>query len=105
MPIPTPWLSRPARLSITSIGLLVGGGFAFIYLVLFPSSAAALPGTWTVASGSRAGYRVREQLAGIAAQSDAVGRTQSITGTATISDTGATLSVTGAMFTVDVSTL
>src|SRR5260370_24622644 len=45
------------------------------------SDSAAAAGTWTVASGSVAGYRVREQLASFAAPSDAVGRTSAITGT------------------------
>jgi hypothetical protein len=39
-----------------------------------PASAAQLAGTWTVSSGSVAGYRVREQLARLPAQSDAVGQ-------------------------------
>lgn len=37
-------------------------------------------GEWTIAAGSVAGYRVREKLARLPAQSDAVGRTESITG-------------------------
>jgi polyisoprenoid-binding protein YceI len=43
-------------------------------------------GTWTVASGSEAGYRVREKLANLPAQSDAVGRTSEVTGTFVIED-------------------
>src|SRR5713226_5957497 len=48
------------------------------------SDSAAAAGTWTVASGSQAGYRVREQAASLAAPSDAVGRTSAITGTLTL---------------------
>lgn len=44
--------------------------------------AAALTGTWQVVSGSEAGYRVRERLAALPAQNDAVGRTQAVTGSA-----------------------
>ena len=48
-----------------------------------PASAApsttttdgAVAGTWTVTTGSEAGYRVRERLANLAAETDAVGRT------------------------------
>ena len=43
-----------------------------------PSSDAvdgAVAGTWTITAGSEAGYRVREQLANLPAESDAVGRT------------------------------
>jgi hypothetical protein len=38
------------------------------------SSDSALAGTWTVAEGSETGYRVREQLASLPAESDAVTR-------------------------------
>lgn len=41
-----------------------------------------LAGTWTVGAGSQAGYRVKETLAGQAAE--AVGRTDQVTGTLTI---------------------
>src|SRR5437870_11164860 len=69
------------------------------------STPGAAAGTWTVASGSQAGYRVREQLAGLSAPSDAVGRTSSVHGSITIAPTGATYSVTAGSITVDVNTL
>ena len=101
---------------------------AFVYFVLFPSkappplslttsspgasstatqslSSAQIPGTWTIASGSVAGYRVREQLAFLQAPDDAVGRTSSIRGSAVLSGSGSSLMVTSASFTVDVSSL
>ncbi len=62
-------------------------------------------GTWTVAAGSVAGYRVREQLVFAPALSDAVGRTSAITGTMTLTQAGGVYSVTAASFSVDVSTL
>ena len=68
-------------------------------------SAASLPGTWTIGADSVVGYRVREKLASLSAESDAVGRTSGITGSATIASSGAMLSVTGAEFTVDMTTL
>ncbi len=101
-------------------------GVLFVYFVLFshsapaplalsaPASTAAaspavtssdIPGTWTVAAKSVAGYRVREQLAFLQAPSDAVGRTSAITGTATITGTPAALVVSTATFTVDVQSL
>jgi polyisoprenoid-binding protein YceI len=72
-----------------------------------PTSVATtgLAGTWKVASGSVAGYRVREQLAFLSSPSDAVGRTSSITGTATLTDSASNLAVTTTSFTVDVSSL
>ena len=69
------------------------------------ASASAGVGTWTVGTGSVAGYRVREQLAGLAAPTDAVGRTSSVTGSFTLTQSQQGYSVTAASFTVDVSTL
>src|SRR5437763_8010929 len=73
-------------------------------------STAAIPtgdltGTWTVADGSVAGYRVREKLAALPAPSDAVGRTGAITGQVTITGRGGAYSAGNATFTVDVSQL
>jgi polyisoprenoid-binding protein YceI len=70
-----------------------------------PIAAAGLPGTWTIGADSVVGYRVRERLASLSADSDAVGRTSSITGSVTIAASGATLSVTAADFSVDMTTL
>jgi polyisoprenoid-binding protein YceI len=42
-----------------------------------------------VADGSEAGYRVREQLAGLSAESDAVGRTNDVSGAITVVETDA----------------
>jgi polyisoprenoid-binding protein YceI len=67
--------------------------------------AASVPGTWTVGADSIVGYRVRERLASLSADSDAVGRTSSITGTATIAGSGTSLTVTKADFSVDMTSL
>jgi len=67
--------------------------------------AASIPGTWSVGANSIVGYRVRERLASLSADSDAVGRTSSITGSATITSSGSTLTVTKADFSVDMTTL
>ncbi len=98
-------------------------GFAFIYFVLFPTSspkpfkltvsrhATAVPsgtsltGTWTIASGSVAGYRVREKLGFLPAESDAVGRTSEITGHATIVESRGAVRITAAAFKVNVYSL
>ena len=69
------------------------------------SDSAAAAGTWTVTSGSLAGYRVREQLAAFAAPSDAVGRTSAITGTFALTQATSGYTVGTAAFTVDVSKL
>jgi polyisoprenoid-binding protein YceI len=56
-------------------------------------------GTWNVASGSIVGYRVNEVLFG--QSHTAVGRTDSITGSMTVSGT----TITGASFTVDMTSV
>jgi len=98
-------------------------GFAFIYFVLFPTSspkpfslAASAPvapvssrtpfaGRWTIAAGSLAGFRVREKLGFLPAESDAVGRTSAITGTAMLAEAKHVVTITAASFKVDVSEL
>ena len=67
--------------------------------------ASGLDGTWTVAAGSEAGYRVREKLAALPATSDAVGRTESVTGTVAVTGSGAQLVADSVNVEVDVSTL
>lgn len=64
-----------------------------------------LTGTWTIAPGSIVGYRVREQLASLSAESDAVGRTEAISGELTLSGDDAALELTSASFSVDMTTL
>jgi polyisoprenoid-binding protein YceI len=103
---------------ILAVVVLGIAAFAGVYLLFFnedsPDEFVLTPedeqdepatddvnGTWTVAAGSEAGYRVREQLANLPAQSDAVGRTTDVTGTMTIEGN----TVTEATFEVDVTTL
>jgi polyisoprenoid-binding protein YceI len=68
-------------------------------------SSAGKGGRWNVATGSQAGYRVREKLAFLPAQSDAVGRTSSVTGGALLSESKGTVTITEASFDVAVNTL
>src|SRR5687767_7996321 len=63
-----------------------------------------LAGTWTIAGGE-AGYRVREKLASLPAQSDAVGRTTAITGQVTIAGESGSYTAGNADFTVEVAQL
>jgi polyisoprenoid-binding protein YceI len=63
------------------------------------AAATPLPGTWTVAGGSRAGYRVNEVLLG--QDNVAVGRTNSVAGQLTIRRT----TVTAGTFTVKMDTI
>lgn len=103
--------------------------FLIVYFVIFPTSSpkpfklttstaapaattssaavssAGKGGRWNVATGSQAGYRVREKLAFLPAQSDAVGRTSSVTGGALLSESKGTVTITEASFDVAVNTL
>jgi len=69
------------------------------------ATAADLAGTWSVGDGSVVGYRVREQLGGLSALTDAVGRTSSVTGSATLDAAGDALRVTEASFEADLTQL
>jgi polyisoprenoid-binding protein YceI len=68
-------------------------------------SDGRVAGTWTVGANSVAGYRVREQLANLPAESDAVGRTDRITGSITIEGSGDTTSVTAGSLSVDTTSI
>jgi polyisoprenoid-binding protein YceI len=62
-------------------------------------------GTWNVTDGSLAGYRVRERLANLDAESDAVGRTSDVTGSITIESDGTKTTLTASTLTVDTTTI
>jgi polyisoprenoid-binding protein YceI len=91
--------------------LAVGGPFVYIHFVegkapapLALSTQAApsngsLDGTWKIASGSVAGYRVKEILFG--QDNVAVGRTEAITGSVTVNGT----TVESGSFTADLTTV
>jgi polyisoprenoid-binding protein YceI len=70
-----------------------------------PVAPETLAGAWAVTEGSVVGYRVREQLGGVTALTDAVGRTSDVTGQATLAAAGDSVQVTAASFTADVTTL
>ena len=127
--------SRRKKIALFGAGALLAvalAGFALIYFVIFPTSSpapfklntvtasrtasttsvasstgvgGAFAGSWTVSAGSQAGYRVREKLAFLPAQSDAVGRTSQISGSATFTQAGSSVVISAAKFTVDVNTL
>lgn len=62
-------------------------------------------GSWTVTDGSQAGYRVRERLASLSAESDAVGRTSNVSGSITVEGGGQATTLTGGTLTVDTTTI
>ena len=68
------------------------------------TSTVSTGGRWSVSTGSEAGYRVREKLGFLPAESDAVGRTSSITGAAVLTESKGTITITTASFDVAVNT-
>jgi polyisoprenoid-binding protein YceI len=69
------------------------------------AAAADVAGMWRVASGSQAGYRVREKLTALPAQSDAVGRTTAVNGQVRVDGAGGGVTATDVRFEVDVAKL
>ena len=67
--------------------------------------ASALAGKWTVAGGSQVGYRVKEKFINQPAQTEAVARTQGVTGSFTVAVSGDTATVTHMSFAVDLASL
>ncbi len=122
---------RVALLAVGGGFTLILVAFLLIYFVVFPTSspkpfklatststsgstastssastaAVSAGGHWSVVTGSEAGYRVREKLGFLPAQSDAVGRTSSITGAAALTESKDTITITAASFDVAVNTL
>jgi polyisoprenoid-binding protein YceI len=68
-------------------------------------ASADVAGTWTITDGSEAGYRVREQLANLPAESDAVGRTSDVTGSITLVAAGDGAQLTDGSIEVDTTTI
>lgn len=62
-------------------------------------------GTWTVVEGTEVGYRVREQLANLPAESDAVGRTSDVTGSITVVAVGDGARLTAGSIEVETTTI
>jgi polyisoprenoid-binding protein YceI len=69
------------------------------------SATTAGSGTWTIASGSIAGYRVHEQFAGQSAIHEAVARTSAVSGSVSIRQSGSAYTMTSAKITVQLSSL
>ena len=114
------WLRWVLVAGAVVVVLAVGVPFAYIHFIEGPAPAplglgasaspgttgsgqatadTPLAGTWTVTTGSRAGYRVNEVLSG--QKNVAVGRTSSVAGHLTLSRTA----VTAGAFTVKMATI
>src|SRR5437762_10002672 len=70
-----------------------------------PTAGTTGSGTWTIASGSLAGYRVKEQFVGQSSSHEAVARTTAVSGQATITQSGSTYQLSAATITVQLSSV
>jgi polyisoprenoid-binding protein YceI len=106
------WIAWAVGVVVVAVAGILGGPYVYIHLFssdVAPlaisdtgsSSNTAVPadGTWKVGTGSQAGYRVHENLAG--QSTTAVGRTGKVTGSATISGT----QLSAATFSVDMASV
>jgi polyisoprenoid-binding protein YceI len=123
---------RIALLLVGGVIAVAVAAFLVLYFVVFPTSSpkrfklstldgtastsalssaasssppSTLAGSWKIAGGSEAGYRVREKLGFLPAESDAVGRTAQVTGSATFAESGGRVTIRAASFDVAVNTL
>jgi polyisoprenoid-binding protein YceI len=68
-------------------------------------AATGLAGTWSVASGAVAGYRVTEKFAGQTSSHEAVAQTSTVTGALTVAGSPGALQATGVNVVADLSSL
>lgn len=70
-----------------------------------PATETGVAGEWQVSTDSVAGYRVRERLASLPAESDAIGRTSDVTGSITVEAAGDGARLTAGTLDVDTTTI
>jgi polyisoprenoid-binding protein YceI len=70
-----------------------------------PTATASLTGSWTVITGSVAGYRINELFVGQASKHQAVARTSTVSGGLTVSGDSTGHQVTSLTFTADLTSL
>ncbi len=101
-------LSLPSAAPSTVASSAPSAATASAPAITQPSTTPAdggIAGTWTLTTGSEAGYRVREQLANLPAESDAVGRTSDVTGSITLVAAGEGAQLTAGDLAVDTTTI
>jgi polyisoprenoid-binding protein YceI len=70
-----------------------------------PTAAASLTGTWTVTTGSVAGYRIKELFVGQASKHEAVARTSAVSGGLTVGGDSSGYTISALTFTAGLVTL
>jgi polyisoprenoid-binding protein YceI len=113
-----------AGAGLAALALLAGGAYVYFFsglrtapaelgLSATPSATptvtgstpAVLTGRWTVATGSLAGYRVKELFAGQSSKHEAVARTSTVSGSLTVSGDSAGYQVSDVSITVGLADL
>ena len=107
-----------AAAGIVAIALVGVGGYVYFFSSLrsspaalglsaspLPTASSGLAGTWTVTTGSLAGYRVQELFVGDPSKHVAVARTSNVSGGLTVSGDASGYRVSAITLTVDVSSL
>lgn len=92
--------TAPQRLALSTATPAPAGS-----AVAAPTSAGGLVGSWTVAQGSQAGYRVKEQFAGQSSTHEAVARTSSVSGSLTVQQGSNGLQASAIKFTANLANL
>ena len=70
-----------------------------------PAAPASLTGSWTVTTGSVAGYRIKELFVGQASKHEAVARTSTVSGSLTVSGDSSAYQVSSLTFTAGLASL
>jgi polyisoprenoid-binding protein YceI len=112
-----------AAAGLVALAVIAGGAYVYFFSGLRTSPAqlglsatpaatsspatpsTGLAGTWTVASGSKAGYRVKELFVGQTAKHEAVARTSTVSGGLTVSGDSSSYQVSALTFSAGLADL
>jgi polyisoprenoid-binding protein YceI len=91
--------SAPAQLGLSATPI------AATSPAVTPAATASLTGSWTVTTGSLAGYRINELFVGQSSKHQAVARTSTVSGGLTVSGDSTGYQVSSLTFTADLTSL
>jgi polyisoprenoid-binding protein YceI len=91
--------SAPAQLGLSATPI------AATSPTVTPAATASLTGSWTVTTGSLAGYRINELFVGQSSKHQAVARTSTVSGSLTVSGDSTGYQVSSLTFTADLTSL
>jgi len=91
--------SAPAQLGLSATPIAAASP------TVTPAATASLTGSWTVTTGSLAGYRINELFVGQSSKHQAVARTSTVSGGLTVSGDSTGYQVSSLTFTADLTSL